>query len=129
LVKIHLLFRIMILIQWSVNISVFVNHVVIVFWGPNEGDRKRTYIPHLFSEPFTNLHQPLNSCNRCNYPRKKLFNGTHYGSYRTQICLVSCSISTWGRPKAYIYTPSVFRIYADIQGWITNENMRNKLNS
>jgi hypothetical protein len=27
------------------------------------------------------------------------------------------------------YTPSVFRIYADIQGWITNENMRNKLNS
>jgi hypothetical protein len=47
---IHLLFRIMILIQWSVNISVFVNHVVIVFWGPNEGDRKRTYIPRLFSE-------------------------------------------------------------------------------
>jgi hypothetical protein len=38
------------LIQWSVNISVFVNHVVIVFWGPNEGDRKRTYIPRLFSE-------------------------------------------------------------------------------
>ena len=31
-------------------ISVFVNHVVIVFWGPNEGDRKRTYIPRLFSE-------------------------------------------------------------------------------
>ena len=50
LVKIHLLFRIMILIQWSVNISVFVNYVVIVFWGPNEGDRKRTYIPRLFSE-------------------------------------------------------------------------------
>ena len=25
---------------------------------------------------------------------KKLFNGTNYGSYRTQICLVSCSIST-----------------------------------
>jgi hypothetical protein len=24
--------------------------VVIVFWGPNEGDRKRTYIPRLFSE-------------------------------------------------------------------------------
>ena len=23
---------------------------------------------------------------------KKLFNGTNYGSYRTQICLVSCSI-------------------------------------
>ena len=23
---------------------------------------------------FTNLHQPLNSCNGCNYPRKKLFN-------------------------------------------------------
>jgi hypothetical protein len=44
LVKIHLLFRIMILIQWSVNISVFVNHVVIVFWGTNEGDRKRIYI-------------------------------------------------------------------------------------
>ena len=21
--------------------------------------------------PFTNLHQPLNSCNGCNYPRKK----------------------------------------------------------
>ena len=42
----------------------------------------------------TNLHQPLNSCNGCNYPRKKLFNGTNYGSYRTQICLVSCSIST-----------------------------------
>ena len=34
------------------------------------------------------------SCNGCNYPRKKLFNGTNYGSYRTQICLVSCSIST-----------------------------------
>jgi hypothetical protein len=34
-----------------------------------------------------------------------------------------------GRPKTYIYTPSVFRIYADIQGWITNENMCNKLNS
>ena len=50
LVKIHLLFRIMILIQWSVNISVYVHHVVIVFWGPNEGDRKRTYIPRLFSE-------------------------------------------------------------------------------
>jgi hypothetical protein len=50
LIKIHLLFRIMILIQWSVNISVFVNHVVIVLWGPNEGDRKRTYIPRLFSE-------------------------------------------------------------------------------
>jgi hypothetical protein len=32
------------------NISVFVNHVVIVFWGPNERDRKRTYIPRLFSE-------------------------------------------------------------------------------
>jgi hypothetical protein len=31
--------------------------------------------------------------------------------------------------QTYIYTPSVFRIYADIQGWITNENMRNKLNS
>jgi hypothetical protein len=45
LVKIHLLFRVMILIQWSVNISVFVNHVVIVFWCPNEGDQKRTYIP------------------------------------------------------------------------------------
>ena len=40
------------------------------------------------------LHQPLNSCNGCNYPRKKLFNGTNYGSYRTQICLVSFSIST-----------------------------------
>jgi hypothetical protein len=24
--------------------------VVIVFWGPNEGDRKRTYIPRLFLE-------------------------------------------------------------------------------
>jgi hypothetical protein len=47
---VHLFFRIMILIQWSVNISVFVNHVVIVFWGPNEGDRKRTYIPRLFLE-------------------------------------------------------------------------------
>jgi hypothetical protein len=46
------------------------------------------------NRPFTNLHQPLNSCNGCNYPRKKLFNGTNYGSYRTQICLVSCSIST-----------------------------------
>jgi hypothetical protein len=33
-----------------VSISVFVNHVVIVFWGPNEGDRKSTYIPRLFSE-------------------------------------------------------------------------------
>jgi hypothetical protein len=32
------------------NISVFVNHVVIVFWGPNEGDRKRTYISRMFSE-------------------------------------------------------------------------------
>ena len=36
----------------------------------------------------------LHSCNGCNYPRKKLFNGTNYGSYWTQICLVSCSIST-----------------------------------
>jgi hypothetical protein len=27
-----------------------VNRVVIVFWSPNEGDRKRTYIPRLFSE-------------------------------------------------------------------------------
>jgi hypothetical protein len=27
------------------------------------------------------------------------------------------------------YTPSVFRIYADIQGWRPNENMCNKLNS
>jgi hypothetical protein len=35
----------------------------------------------------------------------------------------------WGRPKTYIYTPSVFRIYADIQVWITNENMCNKLNN
>ena len=46
------------------------------------------------NRPFTNLHQPLHSCNGCNYPRKKLFNDTNYGSYRTQICLVSCSIST-----------------------------------
>jgi hypothetical protein len=38
-------------------------------------------------------------------------------------------VPKWGRPKTYIYTPSVFRIYADIQGWITNENMCNKLNS
>jgi hypothetical protein len=37
-------------VQYIVNISVFVNHVVIVFWGPNEGDRKSTYIPRLFSE-------------------------------------------------------------------------------
>jgi hypothetical protein len=42
-------------VQWHklwqcVIISVFVNHVVIVFWGPNEVDRKRTYIPRLFSE-------------------------------------------------------------------------------
>ena len=27
-----------------------------------------------------------------------------------------------------IYTPSVFRIYDDIQGWRTNENLCNKLN-
>ena len=46
------------------------------------------------NRPFTNLHQPLHSWNGCNYPRKKLFNDTNYGSYRTQICLVSCSIST-----------------------------------
>ena len=31
---------------------------------------------------------------RVQLSRKKLFNGTNYGSYRTQICLVSCSIST-----------------------------------
>jgi hypothetical protein len=35
-------------------------------------------------------------------------------------------IRFWGTE---IYTPSVFRIYADIQGWRTNENMCNKLNS
>ena len=29
------------------------------------------------NRPFTKLHQPLNSCNGCNYPRKKLFNGTN----------------------------------------------------
>ena len=69
LVKIHLLFRIMILIQWNVNISVFVNHVVIVFWGPNEGDRKRTYIPVCFPNicwhsgwiPNENMCNKLNS--------------------------------------------------------------------
>ena len=66
---------------------------------PKKTDRKR-HIGIIYvhirqkNRPFTNLHQPLNSCNGCNYPRKKLFNGTNYGSYRTQICLVSCSIST-----------------------------------
>ena len=59
LVKIHLLFRIMPLIQWSV----------------------------IFCRPF--FHR---------------FGGTN------------------------IYTPSVFRIYADIQGWGTNEHLYNKLN-
>jgi hypothetical protein len=29
----------------------------------------------------------------------------------------------WGRPKTSIYTPSVFRIYADIEGWRTNEHV------
>ena len=64
LVKIHLLFRIMILIQWSVNISIFVNHVVIVFWGPNEGDQKRTYIPRLFSEYMLTfrVEEPVKMC-------------------------------------------------------------------
>ena len=57
-VKIHLLFRIMLLIQWSVN----------------------------FCRP----------------------------SYRF-----------W---ETEIYTPSVFRIYADIHGWRTNENLCSKLN-
>jgi len=43
-VKIHLLFRIMLLIQWSVIISIFVVHVFIVFG-------RLTYIPRrLFSE-------------------------------------------------------------------------------
>jgi len=36
-----------------------------------------------------------------------------------------CFHRFWGTE---IYTPSVFRIYADIQGWRTNENLRNKLN-
>jgi hypothetical protein len=69
LVKIHLLFCIMILIQWSVNISVFVNHVVIGFLGPK-----------------------------------------------------------WGRPKTYIYTPSVFKkiyiyIYIYIYVWKLNQTV------
>ena len=66
---------------------------------PKKTDRKRhigiIYVHiKLKNRPFTNLHQPLHSCNGCNYHRKKLFNDTNYGSYRTQICLVSCSIST-----------------------------------
>jgi hypothetical protein len=73
LVKIHLLFRIMILIEWSVNISVFVNHVVIVFWGPNEGDRKSTYIPCLFSEYMLTLRVEYQSIvNDINKRQRKL---------------------------------------------------------
>ena len=33
LVKIYLSFRIMLLNRWSVNISIFVSHVFIAFWG------------------------------------------------------------------------------------------------
>ena len=62
LVKINWLFRIMLLIQWSVIVSIIVGRVVIVF-----GEIK-------------------------------------------------------------IYTPSVFRIYADIYGWRTHDNVCNKLN-
>ena len=42
----------------------FVNHVVIVFWGPNEGDRKRTYIPRLFSEFMLTfrVEEPMKMC-------------------------------------------------------------------
>jgi hypothetical protein len=62
MVKIHLLFCIMLLVQWSVSISIFVGHVVIVFWAQ------------------------------------------------------------LGRLDVHIYL-FVIRIYADIHGWRTNENM------
>ena len=46
------------------NISVFVNHLAIVFWGPNEGDRKRTYISRLFSEYMLTfrVEEPMKIC-------------------------------------------------------------------
>ena len=53
----HLLFRIMLLIQRSVNISIFVVHVFIVF-------RRLNYIPHLFSEYMLTfmLEEPMRIC-------------------------------------------------------------------
>ena len=38
--------------------------VVIVFWGPNEGDRKCTYIPRLFSEYMLTfrVEEPMKMC-------------------------------------------------------------------
>jgi hypothetical protein len=39
-------------------------------------DTLASFMSTLSKKTFTNLHQPLNSCNGCNYPRKKLFNGT-----------------------------------------------------
>jgi hypothetical protein len=49
----------MILIQWSVNISVFVNYVVIVFGGPN----RETENLHIYPVCFPNIcwHSGLNS--------------------------------------------------------------------
>jgi hypothetical protein len=32
------------------NRPLFLSTTLLLFWGPNEGDRKRTYIPRLFSE-------------------------------------------------------------------------------
>ena len=55
--RINLLFRIILLIQWSVIISIFVGHVVIVFG-------RLKYIPRFFSEhmlPFI-VEEPMKIC-------------------------------------------------------------------
>ena len=64
LVKRHLLFRIMLLIQWSVIVSIFVVHVFIVF-------RRLKYIPRLFSEYMLTfmVEDPMRNC-VTNYIRK-----------------------------------------------------------
>ena len=57
LVKIHLLFHFMLLIQWSVIISIFVVLVVIVFG-------RLKYIAHLFSEYMLTfmVQEPMKIC-------------------------------------------------------------------
>jgi hypothetical protein len=38
--------------------------LLLFFWGPNEGDRKRTYIPRLFSEYMLTfrVEEPMKMC-------------------------------------------------------------------
>jgi hypothetical protein len=59
LVKIHLLFCIMLLIKWSIIISIFVGHVVIVFG-------RLKYIPHCFPNIYADFHSWRTNENLCN---------------------------------------------------------------